>query len=289
LTPPSSIQRYSDVKEEYQYADRSPEEKLWLDDFKRIQELLSSETRVWAHLLTLNNLMYQAGTGVSETLTTQETQQGYSDVKPMFLKATTEPAFKAVVSRGQQFLDLVAVAHGTHTHRLQWCIVGLEIDQHPDQWNHTAVQLYQESVNPHWRRKTGALPNMWDLIVDSSQGFSPSATDFTRPENLETYIVRMQDWSWYLFNGGFWIRHLAASYKRAHNELATQKEFFNSSAPEEAKGENMAITTTATGQWTGQTASGPTVLYPPGSNVSATGTGIDPTKVQYGFGATVTK
>jgi Family of unknown function (DUF5636) len=259
------LQRYRDVREvEYRdgltYASATPEDREWLDDFHRIQELLSNEARVRIHLKTVNTLMKQRNLDVSSALAEYETAEQYAPVRPMFLRATTPDTFYAVVSRAQPFIDMVSTPHGSHTHRLQWSIVALEIAANPGNWHHSAVQLYQEAVNPRWR-KANPLLNMWDLIVDSNQGFSPRPTDFTRPENLEAYLVKMNQVRGYLFNGGWKIARLARAYSADHHAMAKIKNDLNAQAPPSEGVEQLSLVTNDHGQWTGNSSIGFTVRY----------------------------
>jgi len=163
----------------------------YLDDFKRIQDLLYDKPKVIRYLRELSTA--KARQDVDARLS--EGEGAWAASKPILLANTS--AFTPVLNKGQMFVDTVAPAHGVHAHRLQWNVIGQDIAQ--GGYNHTAVELFRESSRAWWRENyigpNGEKVNkgryMWEQIVDALGDLGTSA--FTSPEALTEFIVNAKD------------------------------------------------------------------------------------------------
>jgi hypothetical protein len=170
----------TDTKKEYY--------RGYLDDFKKIQDLLYDVPKVRGYLQALSTP--DARENVDARLSKEE--GAWAASKPILLANTS--AFTTVLNKGQMFVDTVAPSHGVHAHRLQWYVIGQDIAK--GGYNHSAVDLFREASRVWWREyndPTTATPvtnglYMWAQILDTFGG-----TAFTTPDNLTKFIVDAAD------------------------------------------------------------------------------------------------
>lgn len=166
--------RFKDKVQEVADATEKARYRSYLDDFKKIQDLLYDKPRVLGYLQVLSTA--EAREDVGAVLSKGE-RGAWAASQPILLGNTT--AFTTVVNRGQMFIDTVAPKHGVHAHRLQWNVISQDIAK--GGYKHSAVQLYRESSRQWWRHKGWY---MWQQILDT---FDQS--EFTSPEALTTFIL----------------------------------------------------------------------------------------------------
>lgn len=160
----------------------------YLDDFKKIQDLLYDVPKVRGYLQALSTP--EARENVDARLSKEE--GAWAASKPILLANTS--AFTTVLNKGQMFVDTVAAAHGVHAHRLQWYVIGQDIAK--GGYNHSAVDLFREASRLWWRQYRDTTTGdpvtnglyMWAQILDTFGG-----TAFTTPDNLTKFILAAAD------------------------------------------------------------------------------------------------
>lgn len=153
-----------------------------LADFIRIQDLLFDEKRVMSYLGKVSAV--KAAWSLDDHLA--EFENAFAAARPVLL-ADAGAAFTRIVNRGQMFVDLVAVKHGMHAHRLQWNIIGQDI-QSRGGYHNSSVELYREASRQWWRTDWEGKPRryLWEQIIDAFGGKEQKM--FSSPENLTTAI-----------------------------------------------------------------------------------------------------
>jgi len=260
------IQRFRDLRKLYDYEKWDEQGRIWLDEFSEIQALLADSSRVTPILEALNTYIQVSHKDLPTALADYEAGK-WSKARPLFTEATTEPMFRDVIGKGQMFEDWVSQAHGVHTHRIQWYIVGNAIESGALKTSHTVTELYKESINKKWRlTKMMPFPNMWDRLVDESSAEANGPNDFTNPENLEAYLNKTRFAEWIRI-GKEQFHALRAEARRIHKELPETKKALNESRPTREGKETLAREKEEQGTWTGWTGLGkPSTLYRPGDD-----------------------
>ena len=190
-----SIMRQRDLEAQYKERVANDPKKDYyrgyLDDFKKIQDLLYDVPKVRGYLQALSTP--EARENVGTRLSKEE--GAWAASKPILLANTS--AFTTVLNKGQMFVDTVAQAHGVHAHRLQWYVIGQDIAK--GGYNHSAVDLFRESSRVWWRQyhdptTATSVTNglyMWAQILDT---FGGSA--FTTPDNLGSpWMIVGEPWA----------------------------------------------------------------------------------------------
>jgi hypothetical protein len=181
------MREWRDLEEQYKgRVDADPEKDYYrgyLDDFKRIQDLLYDVPKVRKYLRVLSTSKARKDVGA----VLSKGEGAWAASKPILLANTT--AFTPVLNKGQMFVDTVAPAHGVHAHRLQWNVIGQDIAA--GGYNHSAVELFRESSRQWWRRYHDVNADkpvtngsyMWQQILDTFDNA------FTSPDALTKFIV----------------------------------------------------------------------------------------------------
>jgi Family of unknown function (DUF5636) len=197
--PRSVMRQKRDLEAQYNArVEAEPKKKnyyrSYLDDFKRIQDLLHDVAKVREYLQVLSTAKAQED--IDAVLSGGE--GAWAPAKPILLVNTK--AFTPVLNKGQMFVDAVAPRHGVHAHRLQWNVISQDIAK--GGYNHSAVDLFRESSRQWWRQYNNPANNnapvtngryMWEQILDTTGDVKLSG--FTSPEALTQYILEEPDTS----------------------------------------------------------------------------------------------
>ncbi len=119
VTPTRSATRIQRQSLDELYGDlakESNEKQEYLADFKKVQTLLKDKNKVLGLLRQslLQNKQWEQG------LANFEGNANFNVARPTLIGAVPATFFRAMVSGGQAFEDMLGGSHGIHSHRIQW-------------------------------------------------------------------------------------------------------------------------------------------------------------------------
>jgi hypothetical protein len=175
------VQLYNDL--DNLYHDKHFDDKdAWLLRFTRVQELLNDTNLVDQSLKALTDWMVVKHRKLPDALADFE-EGAWSGEKLILTDFVPPPLFLNLLREGKLFEDLVGLAHGVQSHRIQWFIIQYALGREE------ALALFKEAGNIRW---IVGGKSMWDQIVDVTG--ETIASDFTKPSSLESYINDKYRW-----------------------------------------------------------------------------------------------